>query len=57
MLPDSVKYLKGYGSSLADTISIVKFAKWHNSVKNVGGVIVFVLCMSFDDDLYWYKVS
>ena len=44
-------------SSSADTISIVKFAKGHNSIKNVGGVMVLVLCMSFDDALYWYKVS
>ena len=25
----------------------MKFAKGHNSVKNVGGVMVLVLCMSF----------
>ena len=51
------KYLKGFGSSCADTISIVKFAKGHNLVKNVGAFMVLVLCMSFDDALYWYKVS
>ena len=30
----------------------MKFAKGHNSVKNVGGVMVLVFCMSFDDALY-----
>ena len=39
-----------------NTNSIVKFAKGHNSVKNVDGVMVLVLCMSFDDALYLYKV-
>ena len=52
-----MKYLKGFWSSGADTISIVKFAKGHNSVKNVGGVMIPVLCMSFDDAFDWYKVS
>ena len=37
-----------------DTISIVKFAKGHNSVKNADGVTVLVLCMSIDDALYLY---
>ena len=46
-----------FESSCADPISIVKFAKGHNSVKNVGGVMVLVLCMSFDDALYLYKIS
>ena len=31
--------------------------KGHNSVKNVGGVMVLVLCTSSDDVLYLYKVS
>ena len=39
------------------TISIVKFVKEHNSVKNVGGVMVLVLCMSFNDALYLYQGS
>ena len=39
----------------ADTISILKFAKEHNSIKNVGGVMVLVLCMSYDDALYLYQ--
>ena len=51
------KYPEGFGSSSADTISSVKFAEGHNSVKNVDGVMVLVLYMSFDDALYWYKVS
>ena len=34
---------------------IVKFAKGHNSIKHVGGVVVLVLCTSFDDALYLYQ--
>ena len=33
------------------------FSKGHNSVKNVGGVTIFVLCTSSDNGLYLYKVS
>ena len=54
---DLWKYLNGFGSYYEDTISIVKFAKEHNSVKNVDGVMVLVLCMSFDDAWYLYQVS
>ena len=36
---------------------MVKFSKGHNSVKNVDGVIVLVLCTSSDDTLYLYQVS
>ena len=38
-------------------IFIRKISKSHNSVKNVGGVSVLVLCMSSDDNLYLYQVS
>ena len=38
-------------------IFIAKISKGHNSVENVGGVAVLVLCTSSDDDLYLYKVS
>ena len=51
------KYLKGLGSYYAGTISIMTFAKVHNSVKNVGGVMVLVLCTSYGDALYLYQVS
>ena len=34
-----------------------KISKGHNSVKNVGGVTVLVLCISSDDGLNLYKVS
>ena len=34
-----------------------KISKGHNSMKNVGGVIVLVLCTSSDDGIYFYKVS
>ena len=30
----------------------MEFAKGHNSMKNVGGVMVLVLCTFFDDALY-----
>ena len=36
-------------------VSIVKFSKGHNSVKDVGGVKVLILCTLSDDDLYLYK--
>ena len=48
------KYLKRFGSYCADTISMVKFAMGHNSIKNVGGVMVLVLCMSNDHALWKY---
>ena len=38
-------------------IFIRKISKGHNSVKNVGRVLVFVLCTSSDDGLYLYQVS
>ena len=41
------------GGIKADTV----FIKGHNSVKNVGGVTVLVLCKSSDDGLYLYQVS
>ena len=34
-----------------------KISKSHNSVENVDGVSVLVLCTSSDGDLYFYKVS
>ena len=33
------------------------FSKGYNSVKNVGRVMVLVLCISTDHALYLYKVS
>ena len=38
-------------------IFIGKISKGHNSVKNVGGVMILFLCTSSDDGLYLYKVS
>ena len=35
---------------------ILKFAKGHNSVKNVGGVMVLVLSTMSDNALYLYQV-
>ena len=34
-----------------------KIPKGHNSVKNVGRVMVLILCTSSDGGLYLYKVS
>ena len=36
-------------------IFIPKILKGHNSVKNVGGVRVLLICTSSDDDLYLYS--
>ena len=41
----------------ADTISVLKITKGHNSVKIVGRVMVLVLCTSSDDALHLYQVS
>ena len=38
-------------------IFIRKISKGHNSVKNVGGLSVLVLCTLSDDGLYLYQVS
>ena len=38
-------------------IFIGKISKGHNSVKNVGGESVLVLCTSSDNGLYLYQVS
>ena len=34
-----------------------KISKWHNSVKNVGGVTVLFLCKLSDGGLHLNKVS
>ena len=39
-----LEYLEGFQSYRADTVSISKFSKGQNSVKNVGGNMVLVLC-------------
>ena len=49
--------LDGKKSYRADTVFIGKISKGHNSAKNVGGVMVFILCTSSDSGLYLYKVS
>ena len=36
-------------------ISIPKFTKGHNSIKNVGRVMIFNLCTSSDGTLYLYQ--
>ena len=40
-----------------DLISIPKFTKGHNYIKNVGRVMVLDLCSPSNDTLYLYKVS
>ena len=40
-----------------DMISILTFTKGHNSIKNVGRVMVLDVCSSSNDILYLYKVS
>ena len=37
-------------------VCILKFSKGHNSVNNVGGVMVLVLSTSSDGVLYLYQV-
>ena len=34
-----------------------KISKGHNSIKNVGGVTILLLCTSSDKGLYLYQVS
>ena len=51
MLYICTKFNKKYSSYRADMIFIGKISKGHNSVKNVGGVRVLVLCTSSDDGL------
>ena len=36
-------------------ICILKFAKDHNSVKSIGGVMVLGLSTSCGNALYWYR--
>ena len=38
-------------------VSILKIIKGQNSVNNVRGVTVFVLCIFFVDALYLYNIS
>ena len=40
---------------LADVICILKFAKGHNSVKSIDGVMLLELSISSDKALYWYR--
>ena len=48
---------KGFRVIERTRLPIFNFSKGNNSVKNVGGVMVLVLCLLFDDPLYLYKVS
>ena len=53
----SWKYLEQFQSYRADTISIFKITKGHNSAQNVRGVAVLVYCTSFDITLHLYRIS
>ena len=50
-----MKIIKGFQIFLADVICILKFAKGHNSVKSIGGVMLLELSTSSDKALYWYR--
>ena len=45
----SRKYLKGFHCYWGNAINTLKFAKGHNSVKNVDGVMVLILSISSDN--------
>ena len=49
--------LDGIEKYRADTIFIRKISRGHNSIKNVGGMSVLVICTLSDDGLYLYQVS
>ena len=53
----SQKYLKGFHSYSADTISLLIFSKRRNSIIKVGEVMFLVLCTSSDDALYLCQAS
>ena len=40
-----------------DTIFILNIPKENNSEKKIGGVMVLVLCILFDEALYLFQVS
>ena len=42
---------------LRGPVSILKIIKGRNSVNNIGGVTIFVLCIMFVDVLYLYNFS
>ena len=52
----SRKYLTGFQYYIADAICILKYAKGHNSVKNIGGVMVFVLSTLSEHALCLYHI-
>ena len=45
---------EGYAAPGKDHVTM-KFTKGHNSVKDVGGVKVLVMCTSSDNALYLYQ--
>ena len=49
--------LDGIEKYRADMIFIRKISRGHNSIKNVGGMLVLVICTSSDDSVYLYQVS
>ena len=45
------RYLKGFRSFSADTISLLIFVKRRNSITNIGGITALVLCTPSDSAL------
>ena len=50
-----MKIIKGFQIFVAAVICILKFAKGHNSVKGISGVMVLGLSTSSDNALYRYR--
>ena len=46
-----------YNSESYSKFPIFTFSKGNNYIKNVGRVMVLVLCLLTDDALYLYKIS
>ena len=53
----SENILKGFRVIERTRLPIFKFSKENNSVKNVGGVTVLILCLLSNVALYLYNVS
>ena len=49
-----MKISKGFQSYSADTTSVPKFKRGHNSNKDVGGVTVLILNILLNDVMYLY---
>ena len=53
---DSFNAIEGTGSPYKTECNCqLKITIGHYSMRNIGGDMVFVLCIPFDDDLYMYQ--